>query len=178
MQVNPKVSWGRRRWNSPVQGKGPIPSAVCPPPEKQKFPEYLLRSGAIPRTGAPQEGTGTLPALGLDVLSRFFRLRREVCLAITSPTPSAGCCICAACWKQLKELLIALLGENEPVNTAICCEEHSRPEHFLAAMIIFSCENELALPLQSYLHRREVSEEQQSDYLGVRPCPSLEEMRV
>lgn len=37
-------------------------------------------------------------------------------------------------------------------------------------MIIFSCENELALPLQkAILHRAEVREEQQSDYLGVRP---------
>jgi len=46
--------------------------------------------------------------------------------------------------KQLKEILIALPGENEPANAAICCKKDSRPEHFLTAMIIFSCENELA----------------------------------
>lgn len=34
------------------------------PPEKQKFPKSLLGSGAIPRTGPPQEGTGTVPPLG------------------------------------------------------------------------------------------------------------------
>lgn len=150
---NPKITWGSRTWNCPVQENHPIPNAACWSPEKQKSPKYLLRSGATPGTGAPQEGTGILLDVPSTELGWLCRLRREVSCNHISPTPFAGCCVCAVCWKQLKELLIALLGENEPVNTAIFCAKDSRPEHFLTAMIIFSCENELALPLQSYLHR-------------------------
>lgn len=171
MPSNPKISRGRRTWSCPIQANHPLPNAACPSPEKQEFPKYLLRSEASPGQGHLRRGQGLSQPWGWMFSGRGGR---SACAPISHPF-----CACAARCERLKEILIALLGENEPVNAAICCAKDSRPERFLlAAMIIWSRENELALPPQSDLHGGEVSEQQQSDYLGVRPCPSLEEMWV
>lgn len=149
----------------------PFPTLRVHLQKSRNSPNICSEVEPSPGQGHPRRGQGLSQPWGWMFSGRGGR---SACAPISHPF-----CACAARCERLKEILIALLGENEPVNAAICCAKDSRPERFLlAAMIVWSRENELALPPQSDLHGGEVSEQQQSDYLGVRPCPSLEEMWV